>query len=54
MSINQTQQGIVDYAKSILHCGMPAGELIIDDGWQRAFGDWRFDPGKIRRRQKDD
>lgn len=44
---NQTQQGIVDYAKSILDCGMPAGELIIDDGWQRAFGDWRFDPAKF-------
>ena len=44
---NQTQQGIVDYAKSILDCGMPAGELIIDDGWQRSFGDWRFDPAKF-------
>lgn len=35
---NQTQQGIVDYAKSILDCGMPAGELIIDDGGSVPLG----------------
>lgn len=44
---NQTQDGIIKYARSILDCGMPAGELIIDDGWQTQFGDWRFDPKKF-------
>lgn len=44
---NQTQQKITDYAHSILECGMPAGELIVDDGWQTQFGEWDFDPAKF-------
>lgn len=44
---NQTQQNILDYAKSILNSGMPAGELIIDDGWQTQFGEWDFNPQKF-------
>ncbi|MDR3293641.1 MAG: glycoside hydrolase family 31 protein [Clostridiales bacterium] len=42
MKKRQTQNGVLRYAESILECGMPAGEIIIDDGWQRTFGDWRF------------
>lgn len=38
----QNQDGIIGYAQSILDAGMPAGELIIDDGWQKDFGDWSF------------
>ena len=44
---NQTQDNILSYAKSILDNGMPAGELIIDDGWQTQFGEWDFDPNKF-------
>lgn len=44
---NQREEKILDYAKSILDCGMPAGELIIDDGWQRDFGEWLFDKEKF-------
>jgi len=40
--VRQNQKGIIDYAKSILEAGMPAGEIIIDDGWQKGFGDWNF------------
>ncbi|MDR3263469.1 MAG: glycoside hydrolase family 31 protein [Clostridiales bacterium] len=40
----QRQNGVIKYAKSIIDCGMPAGEIIIDDGWQRTFGDWEFKP----------
>ena len=38
----QKQDAIVKYAESILASGMPAGEILIDDGWQTTFGDWRF------------
>lgn len=41
--VEQTERNILDYAESILKSGMPAGELIIDDGWQSDFGDWNFD-----------
>ena len=44
---NQTQDNILNYAKSILDNGMPAGELIIDDGWQTQFGEWDFAPTKF-------
>lgn len=44
---NQTQKGILDYAESIIKGGMPAGEIIIDDGWQVDFGVWEFDPKKF-------
>ncbi|MDR1939834.1 MAG: glycoside hydrolase family 31 protein [Clostridiales bacterium] len=38
----QSQRGVIKYAESIIKKGMPAGEIIIDDGWQRTFGDWEF------------
>lgn len=44
---NQNQEGILSYAKSILKSGMPAGELIIDDGWQTGFGEWMFKKEKF-------
>lgn len=43
----QTQENILSYAKSILDSGMPAGELIIDDGWQSQFGEWDFNKEKF-------
>lgn len=44
---DQTQQGILQYAESILENGMPPGILMIDDGWNTYYGGWRFDPAKI-------
>lgn len=44
----QTQKNILSYAQSIIDCGMPAGELIIDDGWQTQFGEWDFDKHKFK------
>lgn len=52
LGTNQTQEGILDYARSIVASGMPAGELIIDDGWQTSFGSWNFDPKKIPQPKK--
>ncbi len=43
----QTENGILGYAKSIIEAGMPAGEIIIDNGWQRDYGDWEFDAAKF-------
>jgi alpha-glucosidase (family GH31 glycosyl hydrolase) len=44
MKCFQRERGVLKYAKSIIDCGMPAGEIIIDDGWQKTFGDWEFKP----------
>ncbi len=47
LGAEQTEEGIIDYAKSIVDSGMPVGELIIDDGWQENFGSWDFDAKKV-------
>lgn len=39
---NQNQEGILEYSESIVGNGLPAGLLIIDDGWQKSFGEWSF------------
>ncbi len=38
----QNQQGILEYAESIIKAGLPAGEFIIDGGWQEEYGVWEF------------
>lgn len=42
LGYNQTQDGVVGFAKSIVEAGMPSGALIIDDGWSWYYGDWDF------------
>lgn len=44
---NQKQQDILDYAKGIIANGLPAGVLMIDDGWQEDFGVFEFNRRKI-------
>jgi alpha-glucosidase (family GH31 glycosyl hydrolase) len=39
---NQNEKDIRGYADAILGNGYPAGVLMIDDNWQRSYGDWRF------------
>ena len=39
---NQNQTDILNYAKSIKKSGMPAGVLMIDDGWMNDYGSWNF------------
>lgn len=39
---NQNQNDILDYARSIVREGYPAGILMIDDSWQYAHGIWQF------------
>lgn len=43
LQYNQSQKGILKYAKNIIESGMPVGELIIDDNWQIDYGVWDFD-----------
>ncbi len=43
----QTQEGVLKYARSIIEAGLPAGELIIDDGWMKYYGNWTFDKEKF-------
>ena len=44
---NQTQEGIIKYAEEIVANGYTPGILMIDDGWQRRYGVWDFDPEKF-------
>lgn len=39
---SQDQQGILDYARSIIANGYKPGLLIIDDTWQQDYGVWEF------------
>lgn len=53
LTYDQSQERILDYARGILDHGFDPGILMIDDGWQRAYGDWHFradrfsDPGSM-------
>ncbi len=47
LTFYQNQKDVLKYAQSILDHGMPAGVLIIDDGWSENYGDWRFHSGKF-------
>lgn len=39
---NQNQQDILSYAHAIIDNGFPAGVLMIDDNWQRYYGNFCF------------
>lgn len=39
---NQNQEDIMKYAQSILDNGFPTGVLMIDDNWQRYYGNFDF------------
>lgn len=43
MTYNQTQEGVLEYAKGILENGLTPGILMIDEGWQKNYGEWDFD-----------
>ncbi len=47
LNVNQTQDGILNYAKGIIDSGLPAGVLMIDNGWQENFGTFEFNARKI-------
>ncbi|MDU1906103.1 MAG: glycoside hydrolase family 31 protein [Dysgonomonas sp.] len=44
---NQNQEDILKYAKSIIDKDFPKGVLMIDDNWQRHYGNFEFKPDKF-------
>jgi alpha-glucosidase (family GH31 glycosyl hydrolase) len=44
---NQTQSGILDYARSLLDSGFPPGVLMIDAGWAPYWGKFDFDAARF-------
>ncbi len=42
-----TQKGVLKYAQSIIDNGFAPGVLIIDEGWQKGYGQWWFDEVKF-------
>jgi len=37
-----TQEGIIEYANTIIEKGFKPGILMIDEGWQDHYGNWKF------------
>ena len=44
---NQNQKDILNYADNILKNGFPAGVLMVDDNWQKYYGNFEFKPDKF-------
>ena len=44
---NQSQQGILEYARNIVKNGYEPGVLMIDEGWHGRYGLWEFDRVKF-------
>ena len=44
---NQNQADIMDYAHSIIKHDFPRGVIMIDDNWQKNYGNFEFRPDKF-------
>lgn len=42
MGYMQSQDGVLSYAEGLIKNGYKPGVLMIDEGWQKSYGDWRF------------
>lgn len=49
---HQNQNGIIEYADNIVKEGYKPGIIMIDEGWQRDYGDWTFDKEKFPEAKK--
>ncbi|WP_197274740.1 glycoside hydrolase family 31 protein [Halolactibacillus sp. JCM 19043] len=47
LTFNQNQKDVLRYADGLLSSGLPAGVLMIDDGWSDYYGKWSFNQGKF-------
>lgn len=47
LTFYQSQKAVMEYAENILRSGLPAGVLMIDDGWSEYYGEWSFHSGKF-------
>lgn len=43
LGLRQNQKQILEYAHAIVDNGFPAGVIMLDDTWQRDYGNWEFD-----------
>ncbi|MDR1120290.1 MAG: glycoside hydrolase family 31 protein [Dysgonamonadaceae bacterium] len=44
---NQNETDILNYAENIVENGFPTGVLMIDDNWQKYYGNFEFKPDKF-------
>ncbi len=44
---NQNEEDIMKYAQAIIDNGFPRGVLMIDDNWQKYYGNFEFRPEKF-------
>jgi len=44
---NQNEADILKYARSAIEAGFPPGILMIDDNWQKYYGNFEFKPDKF-------
>lgn len=44
---NQNQADVMKYARSIVDNGFPTGILMIDDNWQKYYGNFEFRPDRF-------
>jgi alpha-glucosidase (family GH31 glycosyl hydrolase) len=42
LGYNQNQKSILNYARTIVNEGFPAGIIMLDDTWQEDYGVWHF------------
>ncbi len=47
MDYNQTQEGVLSYARGLRDHGYSGGVLMIDEGWHTRYGTWEFDFAKF-------
>ncbi len=47
LDYNQSQEGVLTYARGLIANGYEPGVLMIDEGWHGRYGLWEFDPVKF-------
>ncbi len=47
MTYFQSQEAVLEYAREIIKNGFKPGILMIDEGWQKDYGNWSFDNSKF-------
>ncbi|CEG26301.1 glycoside hydrolase family 31 protein [Bacillus sp. B-jedd] len=52
LTFYQNEQDILKYAEDILANGLPAGVMMIDDGWSDYYGKWKFNKEKFPNPEK--
>ena len=48
LNYNQNENDILKYARDIIKNGFPSGVIIIDDNWQKDYGNWQFKESKFK------